>query len=152
MCGATPPSARASFLRLLELPSFTFRVGQISNGGPFCEGFSVLVDICKVGNASLGGCNDYNQMCAAGSAVKQCLTSPLPALPSLSQLNAQILAICNEMPMRGCEKCIASKKIIPCDAFQVYSNLCGDMPMMKQCGLWKAFCAATPKWPVCISN
>lgn len=96
----------------------------------------------------------------------QCKTPSLP-LPASSQIKQDVLSICADMWMDGCEQCVAANRSAPtlskrrklrlicclayqkCDVFKVYLNLCAAMPNMQQCADWSAVCAHVPQWDVC---
>jgi len=123
-------------------------------GGIYCSPFSIMVDICA-DMPTMNGCQDYLALCGNQSIVAQCHT-PTLSLPAGAQLRNQIISICTNMTMDGCDKCYADGKYISsCDAFLVYSNLCVEMPSMAQCALWNGYCASVPSWTICggdVSN
>ncbi|KAJ3088956.1 hypothetical protein HK102_007543 [Quaeritorhiza haematococci] len=114
-----------------------------SNG---CQPFALLGGVCKKDMPRMRGCAGYSALCNAnGSVVGQCTQfPPLPEFPTTDLVRNQVLSICTEMTMDGCEKCrFATPTSYPdCDLLSVYSQLCIAMPNMYQCAEWKTFCSA----------
>jgi hypothetical protein len=116
---------------------------------PYCRPFSVLKDTCT--DMDMGGCGDYTHMCKAGSAVLQCnSTSLAEVLPNSVDTQKQLLSICSEMAMDGCEVCKGDS--CTGDILTAYSKLCYAMPTMAQCSQWHELCVVIPTWPYCFGE
>lgn len=99
----------------------------------------------------MSGCKaHYNSLCNASiSVVEQCNTTVLP-IPEGSVLIAQIMSICDDMFMEECSFCGNTSGT--CDTLSVYSQLCLQMPGMRQCSYWHTFCSVIPSWTLCAGT
>jgi hypothetical protein len=75
----------------------------------------------------------YNQLCAPGSAVRQCATQTGLPVVSVAEAAKQVRSICDEMQMEGCERCMPAWRQgrawgPKCDPLAVYGWLCVQMP------------------------
>ncbi|KAJ1570113.1 hypothetical protein HK096_010590 [Nowakowskiella sp. JEL0078] len=118
----------------------------------FCQPFSLLADICSQDMPTMSGCRNYTQLCASGSVIKECSTSPpLTNLPKTSVIAAHVYSICGSMYMDGCSSCtFSSATALPnCDILGTYVKLCVAMPDMTECSNLKSICTANPKISYC---
>jgi len=115
----------------------------------YCQPFSVLKDLC-VDMSGMKSCKNYTSMCQKGSQVIQCDTKFIPM--NSTSMKENIISICEEMSMPGCEKCSTNAASLDCNVLSVYSNLCMSMPDMSQCHDWKLICGLVPDWPICPSS
>lgn len=70
----------------------------------YCDEFSILKTICDNDMPQLGGCANYNSLCANGSSVSACNIPVLP-LPSSVETTDHIRDMCGQMDMADCIKC-----------------------------------------------
>ncbi|KAG2173881.1 hypothetical protein INT43_005301 [Umbelopsis isabellina] len=141
------------------MPGCTVR-GICSNNSdvasqPWCNGVSLLADICVEDMPMMSGCANYNRLCSNVSVVAECKTrTMLPQLPTTKQAYQLVQDICASMSMADCDACIAplGGGYPQCDILATYAKLCGSMPDMEQCGTYKMICVNTPSFPLCASS
>eukprot|EP00475_Leptophrys_vorax_P002871 TRINITY_DN1162_c0_g2_i1.p1 TRINITY_DN1162_c0_g2~~TRINITY_DN1162_c0_g2_i1.p1 ORF type:complete len:725 (+),score=128.48 TRINITY_DN1162_c0_g2_i1:60-2234(+) len=106
--------------------------------GKFCSNFSVLGDICT-DMSSMSRCKNYLSLCQSnGTQVEQCFVSlPLPGVLRTSAAVKDVLKVCSEMEMDGCEKCTAKGNCS--DPLGTLSGLCLSMTM-DGCEDWSGMC------------
>ncbi len=123
-----------------------------------CQPWPIAYELCTSNGAaaSNSACSTVKNYCSSNvdACRSQLYTNLVPTARNTSSL---ILSICIEMPsMKDCSSCpnpSPSTGISDCPVFQVYSNLCLDMPDMGQCQKWKTFCANNNKVsPFCSSK
>ena len=77
-------------------------------------------------------CHIYKNTCASDAS--ECSSHPpLKDLFTSAEAARAIFSICDEMPMNGCDKCkVSGPKAVyaKCDLYDVYDQLCADMPEM----------------------
>jgi hypothetical protein len=81
-----------------------------------------------------------------------CTNCTLQGIPTAVNASSQIYSICDEMPMKDCICPAPVNGVSNCNTLKVYSDLCLDMPDMRQCQQWKQFCSVYPKTSYCGSS
>eukprot|EP00010_Vexillifera_abyssalis_P008228 CAMPEP_0201544484 /NCGR_PEP_ID=MMETSP0173_2-20130828/1099_1 /ASSEMBLY_ACC=CAM_ASM_000268 /TAXON_ID=218659 /ORGANISM="Vexillifera sp., Strain DIVA3 564/2" /LENGTH=352 /DNA_ID=CAMNT_0047952613 /DNA_START=47 /DNA_END=1105 /DNA_ORIENTATION=+ len=116
----------------------------------YCAPFSILKDLC-IDMPMMGGCQDYQKMCATpGSVVAQCET-PYLSMASTMETTQLIQSMCSSHYMPQCETfddCTGSASA-PCDTLELYSDLCKSMPNMFECQMWDELCMQVSEWDIC---
>lgn len=107
--------------------------------GPYCNGMSLLNDMCFVeGMSAMMGCSHYAKLCQAGTMVMQCTNNPsIPHFISGANAKQSVLDMCSSMPMDPCEDCTTSKCS---DPLMTLGKLCQSMEGMSQCKDWEEMC------------
>mmetsp|Transcript_18671 Transcript_18671/g.36550 ORF Transcript_18671/g.36550 Transcript_18671/m.36550 type:complete len:333 (+) Transcript_18671:36-1034(+) len=108
----------------------------------YCQPFSILADICAAdGMGKMPSCSNYVSLCSKGSVVKQCATQhAIPEMVTTSIAKEDVLSMCNQMSMKGCEQCTT---LTSCPTpLETLSTLCREMDM-RQCAGYKDMCQAT---------
>ncbi|KAJ2960412.1 hypothetical protein NQZ79_g4260 [Umbelopsis isabellina] len=122
---------------------------------PWCNGVSLLADICVEDMPMMSGCANYNKLCSNVSVVAECKTrTMLPQLPTTQEANQLVQSICRSMSMADCDACISpvGGGYPQCDILTTYANLCTSMPDMEQCSTYKSICNSTPSFSLCASS
>ncbi|GAB4822918.1 hypothetical protein N2152v2_009964 [Parachlorella kessleri] len=114
-------------------------------GGPFCEPFSIVADLCGEAN-STAGCEAYNALCRAGSKAPQCSCYPeVPNLLTSAEAKQAMMDLCGTHWMSECSQCggemdptYTGPKPTPCSLpLNTVSKACQEMPDMGECqGFW----------------
>lgn len=85
-------------------------------------------------------CKSYSELCeVTGTAVLQCsLSSPIPGAPTTSQATQEVLQMCSEMSMSGCENCTSTSECP--DPMGTLSEVCLGMSGMAGCSSFYSMC------------
>lgn len=110
--------------------------------GQWCTPFTLLGTICEE-MSTMKGCANYNSLCfTPGSVVEQCAAEgPIPNAPSTEEARRQVMEMCADHGMVGCETCTSMQKCPhPLDSL---STVCIGMPGMAGCKQFFDMCGAT---------
>ena len=76
-------------------------------------------------------------------------------VPTASNASMSIYNICNQMPMKDCGICPNPDPVTlisKCDSLLVLSDLCKDMPGMRDCQQYQTFCNAYQSTKYCSGS
>ncbi|PSC67760.1 glucose-methanol-choline oxidoreductase [Micractinium conductrix] len=110
---------------------------QCMNGtaaGEYCEMSSLAGNIC-LDMPGMKGCEAWNALCGAASAVEQCSSpGPVVALPTTALAKEGLESLCSTHCMDGCPDCEMGKLWNTCtDPLSVLAWMCYAMPDMPEC-------------------